>query len=100
MNNYSIILADGTILKNLALNGNNYISSTEVRASTFSRNCSPVILSDGITEERHEHMALVHILPMNGEWWIALRDVTASELDTQKQRANIDYIAMMTDVIL
>lgn len=98
MNNNSIVLADGTTLKNLGLNGSNYISSTEVQASIFSRNCSPVILSDGVNEERHENMALVHILPMNGEWWIALRDVSPSELENQKVRADVDYIAMMTDV--
>lgn len=97
-NNHSILLANGIALRNLGLNGNNYISSTEVKSSIFLRNCSPVIFSDGITEDRHEHMELVHILPMDGEWWIAFRDVPPSELQNQKNRADIDYIAMMTDV--
>ena len=96
--NYSIKLANGLVLKNLTLNGNNYISKEEVKASIFSRNCSPVIINDGIMDEVHEHMELIHINFVNGEYWIALRDISESELTIKKKRADIDYIAMMTDV--
>lgn len=99
--NHSIRLADGTVIENLGLNGNNYISPIEVSASLFTKkNCSPVILSDGVTDEEHSHMELVHILPQDGEWWIALRDISQQEIAQQKLRADIDYIAMMDDIEL
>jgi hypothetical protein len=99
--NHTIKLANGTVLDNLGLNGNNYISTKEVISTIFTtRNCSPVIFSDGETEELHEHMALIHVLKQGSEWWIALRDITEPELETRKVRADIDYIAMMTDIDL
>lgn len=50
---YAITLADGTILDNLKLNGNNFISNTAIDADIFNENCSPVIISDGANSETH-----------------------------------------------
>ncbi len=41
---YKIILADGTIIDNLTLNGNNYISAELIDASIFEGNCSPIVI--------------------------------------------------------
>jgi len=99
--NHSITLANGTVIGNLGLNGSNYISDTEVNPAIFSKkNCSPIVFNDGATNEEHPHMELVHILKNEDEWWIALRDIPAPEIAEQKLRADVDYIAMMTDVDL
>lgn len=97
---HSIRLNDGLVLRNLGLNGSNYISEAEIKESMFTRNCSPVIISDGEIEEVHEHMELIQITVVNGEYWFALRDIPASELTVRKQQADIDYLAMMTGVEL
>lgn len=97
---YTITLADGTTIDNLALNGTNYISKKPVTSDVFAGNCSPMIISDGEIEELHENAELVQIKNYNGEYWIAFRDVPKQELEEAKIRSDIDYIAMMTDTDL
>jgi hypothetical protein len=97
---HSIKLADGTFLENLGLNGNNYISAAKVDESTFKDNCSPVIFGDGSGEfDLHENMELIHILEVDGEWWIALRDITAPELESRQLRADIDAYARVSGIL-
>lgn len=98
---YKIILADGTEIGNLDLNGDNFISSVAVKEDTFSGNCSPVIISDGTVEEIHEHMELVQVTEqLTGEYWFVLRDVSAEELEKMKMQSDIEYVAMMSGVEL
>lgn len=97
---YSITLADGTELTDLELNGNNFISADPIEADIFTANCSPVVISDGEHEEVHDNMELVQIMPVGGEYWFILRDLTQDELDKIRMQADIEYIAMMTDVEL
>lgn len=97
---YTITLADGTVVDNLSMNGNNYISNAEIKESVFENNCAPVIISDGETEETHTAMALIHVTKMDGTYWFALRDRSASELEKIKMQSDIAYIAMMSGVEL
>lgn len=99
--NYSIKLADGTVIDNLGLNGNNFISTAEISASLFEDNLAPVEISDGTTTETHESMELVQITnPVSGEYWFALRDFTDEELAQQQLRADLEYLAMMAGIDL
>ena len=43
---YKIILADGTIIDNLELNGNNYIPETPIDVNIFTGNLSKISLID------------------------------------------------------
>lgn len=96
---YTITLADGTIIKNLRLNGNNYISLTPVFKSTFEYNLSTVVISDGETETTYHNMDLVQVVPMpHNEYWFILRELSDKEIADAKLRADVDYIAMMADV--
>ena len=95
---YSIKLTDGTVIENLRLNGNVFISAEEISADAFEDNCDPVTFSDGDTTEVHQHMALVAIERHGNKYWIMLRDRTSDELDKLKIMADIEYLAMMTDV--
>lgn len=45
-------------------------------------------------------MELVQITRSGKEYWFVLRDLSAQELKDLKTQANIEYIAMMTDVDL
>ena len=102
MNNkiYKITLTDGTVLDNLRLNGNNYISDTELTEDTFLGNLGRVTINDGEKDTVYENMDLVQIVKYDNEYWFILRTMTKKELQDIKNRSDIDYIAMMTDVEL
>lgn len=97
---YEIILADGTVIENLRLNGNNYISSVVISSSVFTNNCSPVVISDGLNNETHDNMELVQVTEVNGECWFVLRDISAIELKQLKLQSDIEYVAMMSGIEL
>lgn len=100
-NIYTITLEDGTVISDLRLNGNNFISSKKLTEDIFEDNLTSVTISDGTHEEHHEHMQLVQITQEEkGEYWFVLIDIPQSQLDLMQIRANIDYLAMMTDVDL
>ena len=101
---YTIILADQTELKNLHLNGNNFVSDVEVFEDQFQNNLSPVTIREDATGmfEEHPHMELVqiaHYEKLDG-WYLILRDISQKELDDMKLKADIEYLAMMTEVDL
>lgn len=97
---YSITLSDGSVIENLKLNGNNFISEVPVSSETFADNRSPVIISDGETEEVHENMELVQITEMGDQYWFVLRDISEAEMEKIKMQSDIEYIAMMAGVEL
>lgn len=98
---YKITLADGTVLDNLKLNGNNFIAKYPVDAAIFEGNCSPVVINNGEKDDIHPNMELVQVTRNElGEYWLVLRDLTKEELVAIKDRADIEYLAMMCDVEL
>lgn len=81
---YKITLGNGHVIDQLKLNGNSFISSTEIDKSVFNGNLSKVIINDGEQDEIHNNMDLIHITQMgDSEFWFALRDVSNQEI-TQK----------------
>lgn len=95
---YTITLSDGTVIENLRLNGNNFVSDTEIIADIFTDNCSPVTINDGEVDDIHENMDLVQVTSVGDDWWFVLRDLTAEELSKIKIQSDIEYIAMMTGI--
>lgn len=95
---YKITLANGTVIDNLRLNGNNYISDKEITADMFLGNLATVTINDGEKDVVYENMDLVQIMKYDDEYWFILRTMTKRELQDLKNRADIDYIAMMTEV--
>ncbi|MCD5528892.1 hypothetical protein LOB10_02155 [Lactobacillus delbrueckii subsp. lactis] len=96
---YSVTLSDGTKLDNLALNGNNFISSTAVEASQFDGKLKSVTITDSDgKEEKHENMVLVQVThPNDTEWWFILADKSKDQL---KQEQLEQSIASLTDMIM
>ena len=98
---YTITLADGTVLDNLKLNGDNFISNTAINADIFNENCSPVIISDGVNSETHNNMEFVQVTEQEpGKYWFVLRELSASELARIKMQSDIDYVAMIAGIEL
>lgn len=101
---WKITLSDGTKLENLEMNGNNFISETEVTEDMFTGKLSKVIVEgneDGQeTKQEYEHMALIHIVQEDDGYHFALRELSEQELKDEKIQSNLDYLAMMVDVDL
>lgn len=102
---WTITLSDGTKLENLGLNGNNFISEAEIKEDIFENNLSKVII-EGIDEngqavkEEHEYMELVQIVKYDDGYYFVLRDLSQDEIDKMKMQADIEYLAMMSDIEL
>ena len=97
---YTITLADGTVLDDLKLNGNNFISNTAINADIFNENCYTVIISDGVNSETY-NMEFVQVTEQEpGKYWFVLRELSASELARIKMQSDIDYVAMMAGIEL
>ena len=98
---YTITLADGTVLGNLKLNGDNFISNTAINADIFDENCYTVIISDGVNSETHNNMEFVQVTEQEpGKYWFVLRELSASELARIKMQSDIEYVAMMAGIEL
>lgn len=98
---YKITLSDGTVIDNLKMNGDNFISNEEIDCSVFENNCAPVIISDGVSDEIHDYMEYMKVAnPTDYRYWFALRDVPQKELADMALRSDLEYIAMMTGVEL
>lgn len=97
---YKITLADGRVIEDLRLNGNNFVSKEEITDSIFNGNLSRVIINDGEHDIIFNNMELVQVQQYKDEYWFILRELTAKELQEIKTRSDIDYIAMMSDIEL
>lgn len=98
---WKITLSDGTQLKNLRQNGNNFVSETEITADIFNGNLSKVVIEDGEGNvQEYEHMELIQIVHYKDGYYFVLRELTQDELKAIKIQADIEYLAMMTDIDL
>lgn len=106
---WTVALADGTLIENLTLGGNNFQSETEITADMFDGNLSEVHISasDGdmtgcaYPDVLHdaELVQITHDNP-DGKWWFILRELSEDELFKMRVRAQLDYIAMNSDIDL
>ena len=76
---YKITLADGTVLKNLELNGNNYIAEGVIDDAVFKDNLATVTITDGKTTETYEDMVVVINRVDGGRSWFVLREKSEQE---------------------
>lgn len=99
---WKITLADGSVLDNLKLNGNNFISATRVQEEDFAGSKLDHVIIEGPDGEYEEHdnMALVQITEVNADYWFVLREYSAQEIWMAKVNSNMEYIAMMADIDL
>lgn len=97
---YTIELADGTKIENVRLNGNNYVVNGEIDAEVFDGNCAPLVIEHDGEVEIHEHAELVQVMKYGMETWIVFRDLSEEEITAERNRADIEYIAMMANIDL
>ena len=94
---YTITLHDGTEIKNLSLNGNNFISDTQLDAALFSGNLQTVRITGPDMEETHENMELVGIRQDDGKYWFVLRELSSQELNERRILEDIAALSTTTD---
>lgn len=98
---YKITLADGTVLKNLELNGNNYIAEGVIDDAVFKDNLATVTITDGKTTETYEDMVLLSHRVDGGRSWIVLGEKSAQEKAMERINAMLSSAAdSITDVQL
>lgn len=94
---YTITLYDGTVIENLTLNGNNFISQTDVGEDNFSlANLSHITIND----IEYTDMVLRNYWQDTDGWHIIISEATPQEKFEARINAKIDYIAMMEEIDL
>ena len=76
---YQITLHDGTVLDELELNGNNFISEKVIDDSVFNGNLDTVTISNGETTETYTDMKLLSNRVDGGKSWFVLGEKTEQE---------------------
>lgn len=94
---YRITLEDGTVLDNLELNGNNYISETLIDDNVFEDNLATVEIYDGETTQVHENMKLIANQVFEGKSWFIIEQKT--QQDIEKERLEKELVDLW-DVVL
>ena len=101
---WKITLSDGTTIENLRLNGNNFVSETEIKKEMFDGKLLKVTI-EGIEDGKkvvneYKNMELVQIVHYEDGFYFVLRELSQEEINMAKIQGNIEYLAMMTDVDL
>ena len=81
---YRITLEDGTVLDNLELNGNNYISETLIDDNVFEDNLATVEIYDGETTQVYENMKLIANQVFEGKSWFIVEQKTPQDIEKEK----------------
>ena len=110
MNNFEITLSDGTILPDLKLNGNNFITGDQAiarRIKDFVEDHGGILRKVEISGDpegdeagligEHEYMRLVQCVKYAGNWWFVLQDLSEREIRDLELDARLDYLEMMTE---
>ncbi len=97
---FKITLSDGTQLENLRVNGNNFVSATKITENTFKGKLSKVKIESENFNQEYSNMELVQITHYDDGYYFILRKISQEELDKLKTKADIEYLAMMTDIDL
>lgn len=99
---YTIDLGNGTILTDLTMNGNNFVSETPIEEEAFD-GMGTVIISNGEDnfDETIEHAELVALSHQpDGGYYFVLRGMSAEELKQASNDAQILFTAIATDTLL
>ena len=94
---YTITLNDGTEIKNLSLNGNNFISDTPLEESMFAWNLQTVRITGPNVDDTFENLDLASLREDGGKYWLVLRQLSEQELKERAMKADIDALFAASD---
>lgn len=81
---YTITLNNGNTLKNLELNGNNFISAEIIEDSVFEGGLDTVIIAEGKNKETHTDMVLVSNRVFDDKSWFILSEKTQEQKERER----------------
>lgn len=58
------------------------------------------VFSDGTAVEELKNATVAECASVDGRYWFALHEISNEEMESEKIKSNIEYIAMMTGVDL
>lgn len=93
----NVELSDGSLIKNLEVNGNCLISENNIKDELLTDEMLSEITIDGVT---YKNITLVRKWVQDNKIWLAFRQKSEDEIWKEQYKSNLDYIAMMTDVDL
>lgn len=97
---YTITLADGTKLKNLELNGNNYIAEGVIEDSVFEGNLDTVTITDGETTETFTDMRLMSNIVRDDRSWFVLGEKSAQQKKEEAMEKQMAEMQKAMSVLL
>lgn len=96
MEKAKIIFKNGMEIK-AEKNGNSLITE---RRPDFPLDLSYVTVIGTGTEYTYKNAEIIESASIDGRFWFAFREIPETERAARQMQANIEYIAMMTDVDL
>ena len=99
---FTIELSDGSQIKNLKLNGNNYVSKKELTESDFEGKLKhiKIINETDNTFEELDNVELIQLIKYSDGYYFVLKEISEEELKRMKMQGDIEYLAMMTNADL
>lgn len=90
---YKITLANGTVLDNLELNGNNYISSQIIKNDVFENNLTTITINDGEIDTTYHNMRLMsNRIAADGRSWFVLGEKSEQEIREELLQQKIEEL--------
>ena len=80
---YIITLQNGTVLDNLTINGNNYISDTLIDDAVFENNLDTVTINDGESTQTYTNMKLIANQAYDGKSWFVLAEKSTEDIEKE-----------------
>ena len=94
---HSIILADNTELKDLELNGNNFISDAIINDEVFKNNLDTVTIIDENSSVEYHDMKLIQNKVCGAQSWFILSE--KNEEEKEKEKIN-QLLADLAEIVL
>lgn len=90
---YKITLANGVILDNLELNGNNFISSKVIQNDIFENNLTTIMINDGEVDTIYYNMRLMsNRVAADGRSWFVLGEKSEQEVREELLQQKIEEL--------
>ena len=90
---YVVKLADGTELKGLELNGNNFVSDAIIDDEVFKNNLDTVIITNEEGSTIYNNMKLIQNKVYGTQSWFILAEKTKDEIDKEQREAVLAGLA-------
>lgn len=99
---YEITLTDGTVLSNLLMNGNNYVSQNKITHTVFDNNLSLVTITETndntTTEITYDELELIHCTDYEDGTYFTLREIPSLTLELRNMKSDIEFLNMMNSI--